>query len=111
MINLLVRLFGGTIKARFAGYVTMATLWIVAQVAKYISPEVAATIHPDAVAGFISAIILNELNSITNKTKNAGLASLQNVLQEANVEIPVKAAVAVNTAIGVKGNDNLTHLH
>ena len=98
MINLILRLFGGTIKARFAGYVTMATLWIVAQVAKYLSPEIAALIHPDAVAGFISAIILNELNSITNKTKNSALASLQTVLKDANVAIPIEKATLVATA-------------
>ena len=95
MIDLLVKLFGGTIKARFAGYITMATLWIIAQVAKYLSPEIAAQIHPDAVAGFISAIILNELNSLTNKTKNTTLASLQNVLKDANVAIPVEKASPV----------------
>ena len=98
MINLIFKLFGGTIRTHVATAITAAALWIVAQAATHLSPQVAATIDPNALAATMLAIVLWLMNVLTNKTHNANLEALQNAIETTVVSIPVKQAIAVEAS-------------
>ena len=118
IIDLIFKLFGNTIKTRLNSWVVVAILWGFAQVMK-LSPTLAAQIHPDAIATFLTTFILTELNVITNSqyiNKNTELKTvvvdLQNTLKDDKVVIPVEKATPVsNSDTVIPVDNNLKHLH
>ena len=118
IIDLIFKLFGNTIKTRLNSWVVVAILWGFAQVMK-LSPTLAAQIHPDAIATFLTTFILTDLNVITNSqyiNKNTELKTvvvdLQNTLKDDKVVIPVEKATPVsNSDTVIPVDNNLKHLH
>lgn len=89
IVNLVFKLFGGTIKARINSYIVTGILFGIAQLMK-LSPDLAHLVDPDKVAAFIITIMLIEINSFTNGKKNVILEDLSKTLTGDVVTIPVE---------------------
>jgi len=94
--SLIFSWFGGTIKARLNSYIVGLVLMGLSQLAK-LSPDLVHICNPDKIAAFILAVVLIELNSITNKTHNEILEGLNNTLKDDTISIPVEKAEKVKS--------------
>ena len=94
IINLIFKMFGGTIRARINAYIITGILFGIAQLMK-LSPDLAALVNPDKVAAFIVTVILIEINSITNGKKNVLMEDLSKTLTGDVITVPVAKAKEV----------------
>lgn len=88
----IVRQFAGKIAALVSSVILFAVLQGFAWVASK-SPEIAATIHPQQVADWLSSVIIAFLNIAANKyhLDNATVQSVENAIEAAPPEVVVKA--------------------
>lgn len=92
LYRFIIRQFAGKIAALISSIILFAVLqafgWIASK-----SPEIAATIHPQQVADWLSTLVIALLNIAANKyhLDNATVQSVENAIKDASPEVVIKA--------------------
>ena len=92
MVDFIIRQFAGKIAALIAAAFAGAVSWGFVHVAA-LSPAVAATIDPNAVAATLTAVFLAVMNVVANKyhLDNSTVQSIENAIKAEPPEVVVKA--------------------